>query len=145
MGCSLPGSSVHRISQARILEWVAISYSKGLSWLRDRTHLFCVSCTSWWILYQGATWEAGSNIFYLFHNIACNFLQSCTLWSINMNFWSFECQYLWSRILTEKTASLQALTYLVLLLLFGHCVRLFLDPLDYSPPGSSVLSYSKFH
>ena len=28
---SLPGSSVHRISQARVLEWVAISYSKGSS------------------------------------------------------------------------------------------------------------------
>ena len=27
--CSLPGSSVHEISQARILEWVAISFSKG--------------------------------------------------------------------------------------------------------------------
>ena len=33
----LPGSSVHRIVQARILEWVAISFSKGFSWLRDQT------------------------------------------------------------------------------------------------------------
>ena len=31
MDCSLPGSSVHGISQARILEWVAISFSKGSS------------------------------------------------------------------------------------------------------------------
>ena len=31
MNCSLPGSSVHGISQARILEWVAISYSRGSS------------------------------------------------------------------------------------------------------------------
>ena len=30
MDCSLPGSSVHEISQARILEWVAISYSRDL-------------------------------------------------------------------------------------------------------------------
>ena len=29
MDCSLPGSSVHGISQARILEWVAISFSRG--------------------------------------------------------------------------------------------------------------------
>ena len=36
-----PGSSVHEISQARILEWVAISFSKGSSWPRDWT---CVSC-----------------------------------------------------------------------------------------------------
>ena len=40
MDCSPPGSSVHGISQARILEWVAISSSRGPSWSRDRT---CVS------------------------------------------------------------------------------------------------------
>ena len=33
--CGLPGSSIHRIFQARILEWVAISFSKGSSWPRD--------------------------------------------------------------------------------------------------------------
>ena len=31
MDCSPPGSSVHGISQARILEWVAISFSRGSS------------------------------------------------------------------------------------------------------------------
>ena len=31
MDCSLPGSSVHGISQARILEWIAISFSRGTS------------------------------------------------------------------------------------------------------------------
>ena len=31
MDCSPPGSSVHRISQARILEWIAISFSRGFS------------------------------------------------------------------------------------------------------------------
>ena len=38
--CSLPGCSIYWISQARILEWVAISFSKGSSWSRDQTH-FC--------------------------------------------------------------------------------------------------------
>ena len=38
MDCSLPGSSVHGILQGRILEWVAISFSKGSSWPRDWTH-----------------------------------------------------------------------------------------------------------
>ena len=33
MGRSLPGSSVHGIFQARILEWVAIAYSKDTSWI----------------------------------------------------------------------------------------------------------------
>ena len=37
MDCSLPGSSVHGILQARILEWVAISFSRRSSWLRDWT------------------------------------------------------------------------------------------------------------
>ena len=37
MDCSSPGSSGHRIFQARILEWVAISYSRGSCWPRDGT------------------------------------------------------------------------------------------------------------
>ena len=35
--CSLPSFSVHGILQARIMEWVAISFSRGSSWPRDRT------------------------------------------------------------------------------------------------------------
>ena len=37
MDCSLPRSSVHGIFQARVLEWVAISFSRGSSWPRDQT------------------------------------------------------------------------------------------------------------
>ena len=39
MGCSLPGSSVHGIFQAIVLEWIAISFSRGSSWPRDRTRV----------------------------------------------------------------------------------------------------------
>ena len=39
MDCSLPGSSLHGILQARVLEWVAISFSRGSSWPRDRTQV----------------------------------------------------------------------------------------------------------
>ena len=39
MNCSLPGSSLHGILQARVLEWVAISFSRGSSWLRDQTQV----------------------------------------------------------------------------------------------------------
>ena len=39
LDCSLPGCSVHGIFQARILEWVAISYSRRSSWPRDQTHV----------------------------------------------------------------------------------------------------------
>ena len=55
--CSPPGSSVHGISQARILEWVAISYCRGSYQPRDRTHVSCISCTGRRILHPRATWE----------------------------------------------------------------------------------------
>ena len=44
MDCSPPGSSVLGILQARILEWVTISYSRGSSWPRDWTNISCISC-----------------------------------------------------------------------------------------------------
>ena len=47
MDYSPPGSSVHGILQARILEWVAISSSRGASQPKDQTHIFC---TGGWIL-----------------------------------------------------------------------------------------------
>ena len=37
--CSLPGASVHGILQARILEWVAIPFSRGSPQPRDQTHI----------------------------------------------------------------------------------------------------------
>ena len=40
--CSPPGSSIHGISQARILEWVAISFSRGSSQPMDQTHVLCL-------------------------------------------------------------------------------------------------------
>ena len=42
MDCSLPGSSVHGIFQARVLEWGAISFSRGSSRPRDRTQVSCI-------------------------------------------------------------------------------------------------------
>ena len=41
----LPGFSVHGLFQARILEWIAIPFSRGSSWPRDQTHISCISCT----------------------------------------------------------------------------------------------------
>ena len=46
MDCSPPGSSVHGILQARILEWVAMPSSRGFSWSRDWAHVSCGSCTA---------------------------------------------------------------------------------------------------
>ena len=44
MDCSPPGSSVHEIFQARILEWFAISYSRGSSQPRDLIYISCIFC-----------------------------------------------------------------------------------------------------
>ena len=54
MNCSPPDSSVHGIFQARTLEWVAVSFSRGSSQLRDQTR---VSCIGRWILYHWAIRE----------------------------------------------------------------------------------------
>ena len=43
LNCSQSGSSAHGISQASILEWVAISLSRGSSWLRNQTHVTCIA------------------------------------------------------------------------------------------------------
>ena len=49
MDCSPPVSSVHGVLQARILEWIAISFSRGSSQPRDRTHISHVSCICRWV------------------------------------------------------------------------------------------------
>ena len=58
MDCSLPGCSVYGIFQARILEWVANSFSRGSSWPWDGTCISCVSCTGRQVLISWATGEA---------------------------------------------------------------------------------------
>ena len=55
MDGSPPGSSLHRISWARILEWVTFSVSRGSFWPRDWTHVPCIGRQT---LYHWATWEA---------------------------------------------------------------------------------------
>ena len=52
MDCDPPGFSVPGTSHARLLEWVAISFSRGYSWPRDQTHIFCSGRQ---ILYNWAT------------------------------------------------------------------------------------------
>ena len=55
MDCSPPGSNVHAISQARIREWAAISFSRGSSWPKNGIYIFCIGRQ---ILYHWATKEA---------------------------------------------------------------------------------------
>ena len=58
MDCSSPGTSVHGIFQARLLEWIPISYPRGSSQPRHQTLVSCVSCIGRQILYHSTTWEA---------------------------------------------------------------------------------------
>ena len=50
MDCSLPGFSIYGIFQARILEWVALSFARGSSWPRDQTRVSHISgrCFTIW-------------------------------------------------------------------------------------------------
>ena len=58
MNCSLPGSSVHGILHARILEWVAMPSSMRSSPPKDLTLVSYVSCIVRQVLYHYATWNA---------------------------------------------------------------------------------------
>ena len=57
MDCSLPGSSVHVILQARTPEWVGMPSSRGSSRPRDQTQFSCVSCIASRFFIHWATWE----------------------------------------------------------------------------------------
>ena len=68
MDSSPPGSSLHRILQAKILEWIAIPFSRGSFRLRDWTQ---VSCTGRWIIYCWAP---------TYTNLIINWNQDATYW-----------------------------------------------------------------
>ena len=71
--CSPPGFSVHGILQARILEWVAISFSRGSSWARDRSWVSHITgrCFTLW-----ATREAERTSFWWPYNFYQSFKAS---------------------------------------------------------------------
>ena len=73
MDCSPPGSSVNGIFQARILEQVAISSSRGFSRPKDGIHVSCVSCIGRQILYLWAAWETP---FFYIHSYVIRVLAS---------------------------------------------------------------------
>ena len=62
LDCSPPASSIQRIFQARILEWVAIFLSRGPPQSRDQIRVSCIFCIGRWILYHCTTWEANKTV-----------------------------------------------------------------------------------
>ena len=75
MDCSPSGSSVHGIFQARILEWVAISFSRRSSWLRDRTRLSHIAArfVTVWATREAQAW--GLSALILFAELKDHFLR----------------------------------------------------------------------
>ena len=131
MDSSLTGSSVHGISQIRILEWVAISFSRGSSQLRDQTCIFCISR---WILYHWAIREACMN--YAAAAAAAKSLQSClTLCDPRDSSppgspsLGFSRQEHWSGLPFPSPMRESEVTQ--------SCPTLS-DPMDCGPPGSSI-------
>ena len=77
MNCSLPGYSIHGIFRTRVLEWVAISFSRGSSWSRYPTWVSCIvgrcftiwtvlitiKCRKFWKIWKyQTTWPASWKI-----------------------------------------------------------------------------------
>ena len=60
--CSPPGSSVHGIFQARVLEWGAISFSKGSSRPRDQTQVSCIVRKMLYLLSHQGSPSTGSPV-----------------------------------------------------------------------------------
>ena len=73
LDCTLPGSSVHKIFQARIMKWIVISFSRGASQPRDWNCLLHFR----WILYHWAFGKAQCVIEIFFYFIA----QFCCFWT----------------------------------------------------------------
>ena len=98
MNCSLPGSSVHGIFQARILE--SIAHSRGSSWPRGWTS---VSCIGRWIIYHGATWEA----YHFFKLLLIHSKQSLCLEAMRWNIYIFFKWWSWNNKLIESLTAHQ--------------------------------------
>ena len=82
MECSPPGSSVHGIVQARIMEWVVIPFSRESSWHRNRTW---VSCIAGIFFMPGNRGRETPNYTYLFLNYIYGLPCHCILCSKNKN------------------------------------------------------------
>ena len=84
MDYSPPGCSVHGILQVRILEWAAISSSRGSSWPRDWTW---ISCISRWFFTTESLWEPIFREHAKLNNIKglCSFRNSQNLYYVKVH------------------------------------------------------------
>ena len=90
MDCSPSGSSVHGILQARILEWVAMPFSRESSWPRDRTHVSHISSIG------RSVWSTSTTLEAPIKALSISQLSTVTLWSskhINGILWLLCCWF----------------------------------------------------
>ena len=101
MDCSLPGSSVHGIFQARILEWVAIFFSRRSFQLRNWTQVSCIvgrRFTIWAIREVQSDWKQTTTSD---HSL---FLVWVWLWEVLWSFFSAQLLSWWSPVCCIKSA-----------------------------------------
>ena len=86
MDCSPPGSSVHGILQARMLEWVAISFSRGSSQSRDQTQVSCIAGRHFTLWTTFSTYLIWSTLYFKadnFYGLTYYFL-NCKWWKLQV-------------------------------------------------------------
>ena len=81
MDCSLPGPSVHGSFQAIVLEWIAISFSRGSSQPRDQTRTSYISCIGWRVLYHWRHLGSSHMCVYIYLHVVS--VCVCMLWPRN--------------------------------------------------------------
>ena len=114
MGCSPPDSTVHGILQARVLEWVAMPFSRGSSWPRDWTHVSSIAgrfFTIWATVFSWLGWRSHQDV------VNSRDYRPATILAVE--------------IFSQVSGMLGS--WLVTLLCLNLC-----DPMDCSPPASSV-------
>ena len=90
LDCSLPGSSLHGILQGRVLEWVAISFSRGSSWARDGTWVSCIPGRRFnlWATREARCAKLSYESYWI---IATSFPNK--IWCWNINYWTLASFY----------------------------------------------------
>ena len=126
---ALEGPFVHGISQAKILEWIAISFSRGSSWPREWTYISWVSCTGGQVLYHWATWWGKP---FNYHTDTIKHMHIL----LTQHFYSKSLLYV------KKKKNQWKLNYLLQLQNLSNLLKYFVFALSYSRKDSSVQSLS---
>ena len=136
MDCSPPGPSVHGISQARILEWVVIFYSRGTFPNQgSNPHLSCVSCIGGGLFTTWTPGEASGHLLLLLLLSRFSRVRLCATpwtaaylcpWNSSGKNTEVGCHFLLQCMKVESESEV------------AQSCPILCDPMDCSPPGSSI-------